>query len=281
MLETTGRSKNMVLEKIKGRNGLKLDLKDLDTPIDEARYLVFDTELTGLKLKKDSIVSIGAVKMAGGRIDVGDAYYRLVAPETDLTGQSVVIHGITPSEVSRCPNIDTVLPEFLDFCKDRIIVGHFVSIDLGFINKEMMRLYGSPMKSPAADTFIIYQWLRQSEEDACAYHESKQEDISLSALADKYDIPVSSAHNALDDAFVMARIFQRFISILPEFGVRNLKDLLRIGKPLKSKVSSAHNALDDAFVMARIFQRFISILPEFGVRNLKALLRIGKPLKSK
>lgn len=171
----------------------------------------------------------------GEDIDVGDAYYRLVVPRTDLIGESVVVHGITLSEVSECPEIDALLPEFLDFCGNRIIVGHFVSIDLGFINKEMMRLYGSPMKSPAVDTFIIYQWIRQRKENACAYHEARQEGIHLSALADKYGISVDSVHNSLDDAFVTAQIFQRFISILPGFGVRNLKDLLRIGKPLKSK----------------------------------------------
>ncbi|MBU2623250.1 MAG: 3'-5' exonuclease [Proteobacteria bacterium] len=220
---------------IKERTGPQPDSKHLDRPIDEVHYLVFDTALTGLKLKKDSIVSIGAVKMAGGKIEIGNTYYRLVAPRTDLTGQSVIIHGITPSEVSKEPDIDTLLPEFLGFCGNSIIVGHFISIDLGFINKEMMQLYGSPMKNQAVGTFILYQWIKQNEEEPCAYHESGQEDISLSALADKYGISVSSAHNALDDAYVTAQIFQRFISVLPGLGVRNLKDLLRIGKPLKSK----------------------------------------------
>ena len=166
---------------------------------------------------------------------MGDVYYRLVEPRTELTGQSVIIHGITPSEVSQSPDINTILPEFLGFCGNSIIVGHCVSIDLEFVNKEMMRLYGSPMKNPAIDICIIYQWIRRREEDACAYHDSRVEDITLSALANKYGVLVSNAHNALDDAFVTAQIFQRFISILRGFGVWTLKDLLRIGEPLKNQ----------------------------------------------
>ena len=73
--------------------------------IREARYVVFDTELTGLNVKKDSIVSIGALTMYGGKIDLNETYYRVVDPNAMLTGQSVLIHGITPSEASECPQM--------------------------------------------------------------------------------------------------------------------------------------------------------------------------------
>lgn len=204
---------------------------DRNTLIDETKYVVIDTELTGLDLKKGSIVSIGAVKMVGGRIDLGDIFYRLVNPETELTGQSIVIHGITPSEVVEMPEIDTALSEFLDFCGNDIIVGHFVSIDLNFINREMKRLYGFTVQNPAVDTYMIHEWMRQNDGDFSRHYGGMSEDADLFSIANKYRIPVSSAHNALNDAFVTAQLFQRFISFLPRFGVNTLGDLLRIGKP--------------------------------------------------
>jgi DNA polymerase-3 subunit epsilon len=200
-----------------------------DIPINEANYVVFDTELTGLKLKKDSVVSIGAVKMDGSRINLGDFFYRVVEPKTKLTGKSVVIHGITPSEASESPRIDILLPEFLDFCGDRIIIGHVVSIDLDFMNKEMKRVYGSALQNRAVDTLMIYQWIRKIEEKTCAYHGGSAESTDLFTLAEKYKIPVESAHNALDDAFVTAQLFQRFLSLLPGLGVSSVNDLLKIG----------------------------------------------------
>lgn len=204
---------------------------DLSTPLSQAAFVVFDTELTGLKPKKDSIVSIGAVRMRGQSILLGDTYYRLVEPRTTLTGRSVVVHGITPTEASAWPGIETLLPEFLDYCGDSVLVGHVVSIDLGFLNQDMKRLYGQPLANPAVDTFALYQWLRKRDEQACSYHEGMAEDTSLFGLARRHGIGVAEAHNALSDAYVTAQLFQRFLAGLAQQGIRTLGDLLRIGKP--------------------------------------------------
>jgi DNA polymerase-3 subunit epsilon len=203
---------------------------DLNTPIEHAKYVVFDTELTGLQPKKDSIVSIGAVKMQGGRINMSDFFYRVVEPRTKLTGASVLIHGITPTEASECPSIEVLFPEFLEYLGDCILVGHFVSVDMAFINLEMKRLYGLSLQKAVVDTYMIYKWMRQKEEDVCAYHGGISEDVSLSAIAAKYDIPVNGAHNSIEDAFVTAQLFQRFISFLPKFGIKTVGDLLKIGR---------------------------------------------------
>ncbi len=203
----------------------------LTSLLEDTRFVVFDTELTGLKLRKDSIVSIGAVKMAGGRIHLGDYFYRLVKPETALTGKSVLIHEITPEEVATCPDIETLLPEFLEFCRDSVLVGHFISVDLGFVDKELKRLYGRTLQCPAIDTQRVYRWLSQQRENGCAYHEQKVEELDLTALAARYRIPVARAHNALDDAYVTAQLFQRFLTELPGAGIRTVADLIRIGKP--------------------------------------------------
>ncbi len=199
--------------------------------LEDARFVVFDTELTGLKLRKDSIVSIGAVRMAGSRIYLGDYFYRLIRPECDLTAKSVLIHEITPEEVSACPDIDTLLPEFIEFCRDSVLVGHFVSVDVGFVNKELKRMYGRTLQCPAVDTQRIYRWLLQCRENVCAQHEEKIVDLDLKSLSARYRIPVSKAHNALDDAYVTAQLFQRFLAELPEAGIRTVGDLIRIGKP--------------------------------------------------
>jgi len=199
--------------------------------IEDARFVVFDTELTGLNLRKDSIVSIGAVKMAGGRIHLGDYFYRLVRPETALTGKSILIHELTPDEVAVCPDIETLLPEFIDFCRNCVLVGHFVSLDLGFLNKELKRLYNRTLQSPAIDTQRIYRWLTKKKKNGCSYHEEKSEDLDLTSLAAKYRIPASRAHNALDDAYVTAQLFQRFLTELPGAGIHTIADLIQIGKP--------------------------------------------------
>jgi DNA polymerase-3 subunit epsilon len=68
-----------------------------------------DTELTGLNERRDSIISIGAVRMTGAKIELGNSFHQLIKPESKFKPDSVVVHGITPSDVLEKPNIDAIL----------------------------------------------------------------------------------------------------------------------------------------------------------------------------
>jgi DNA polymerase-3 subunit epsilon len=200
-------------------------------PIGQCRYVVMDSELTGLDVKKDSIVSIGAVAMAGGKIILGETFYQMVFPETALRSESIVVHGIMPSEVVGKPSINAVLDDFLKFCDGAVVVGHFLSLDLAFLNKEMKRLQGRKFGQPVADTMKMHNWMQDQSRGARSQYDSYEENKDLFSLAKKYQIQVSAAHNALMDAFITAQLFQRFLSSLPALGVSTVKDLLRIAKP--------------------------------------------------
>ncbi len=202
----------------------------LKLPVDEACFVVIDTELTGLDPKRDSIVSLGAIKMTGGRIDFGKTFYRIVKPETDFTSESVVVHGITPSDVAELPAIDSVIGEFLAFCRGCIAAGHFLSLDLMFLNKEMKRLSLGTFDNPVVDTFRIHDWIARQGGDF-SRHFGENGDKDLFTIATKYGVQASGAHNALMDAFVTAQLFQRFLGFLSTLGVKNVRDLLRIGRP--------------------------------------------------
>jgi DNA polymerase-3 subunit epsilon len=204
---------------------------DLAMPIDAARYVVMDTELTGLDVRKDSIVSVGAVVMQGGRILLGETFYEMVAPETAMRSASIVIHGITPSDVAGKPSIDVVIEDLVKFCEGAVVVGHFLSLDLGFLNKEMKRQHNTKFPQPVADTLRAYEWMQDHSRGLRSQYDTCEENKDLFSLARKNNIPVSAAHNALMDAFITAQLFQRFLSLLPGLGVRTVKDLLRIAKP--------------------------------------------------
>jgi DNA polymerase-3 subunit epsilon len=200
------------------------------TPIDHCRYAVIDTELTGLDFKQDSIVSIGAVAMTGGSIHLGETFYEMVSPRTAFRSETVVVHGIMPSEVVDKPGAGAVISDLLKFCDGTVVVGHFLSLDLHFLNKELTAVSGRPFPNLVADTWRIHSWIQNQTEAACRdFGESGDRD--LFALAKKYNIPIPQAHDALGDAFITAQLFQRFLTILPGLGVGTIKDLLKIGKP--------------------------------------------------
>jgi DNA polymerase-3 subunit epsilon len=203
---------------------------DLSTPIDMCPYVVIDSELTGLNPKKDSIISIGALKMSGTMIKIGETFYEIVSPSTEFTAESVVVHGIMPAETTGKPSIGNVINDFLAFCEECVVVGHFISLDLTFINIELKKLYDRTFDNPVIDTYKIHDWIKHHSGDFSRHFRGDREK-DLFSIAKNYKIQITGLHNALMDAFITAQLFQRFLWYLPNLGVKTVKELLLIGKP--------------------------------------------------
>lgn len=198
-----------------------------DTP-----FVVLDTELTGLDERKDDIVSIGAVRMRGGRIELGGSFHELVNPKAVLDARSVVIHGITPSQVEARPPIDEVLTAFLAYVGDAVLVGHCLPVDLAFLNREARRVTGAPFRNRTVDTLSLSAWLRQRHADHPAFSGPPQ-GLGLFELARAFDIPVVEGHTALGDAYLTAQLLQRLLPLAAQAGVTHLASLLRVGDPAR------------------------------------------------
>jgi len=192
---------------------------------------VVDTELTGLKPRTDSVVSIGAIHMTGARIQLGHFFYRVVKPASALTGSSVVIHGITPTEAGEAPDFEVLLPEFLAFCESRIIVGYCINIDMIFLNREIRRIGGRPLRSPVIDILKLYAWVRRKQRNACAFDDCEDKSFDLTELAENFGIPANNVHNALSDAFITAQLFQQLLATAASYGLRRLDELLVVARP--------------------------------------------------
>jgi DNA polymerase-3 subunit epsilon len=203
---------------------------ELKAPIEGADFVAFDTELTGLDFKRDSMISIGAVRMRGGRILPGQTFYRLVRPDSELKSQGVVVHELTHSDLEKADPVEEVLCDFIDFIGDAILVGHFVFIDVNFVNRAMKRIFGVGLQSLSVDTSALHDWLYESDSHFARHHQGMSLKSDLFSLARKYGIEVEKAHNAMYDAYVTAQLFQRFLPFLPECGVRSLKELLMVSK---------------------------------------------------
>ena len=206
--------------------------QDTSTPVKEARYVVLDTELTGLDEKADSIISIGAVRVVGGRVLAGETFYMLVDPERSFKREGVIIHEITPSDVEEKPVIDEAIYEIIRFIGTDVVIGHCISIDLAFINRELARITGKRVKNPAVDTYLIHEWLKKA---SASYRDlfSHSGESSLYEIAGGLGISPNGAHNAEMDAYITAQLFQRYIPLLARAGIENLGGLLRVADPSK------------------------------------------------
>lgn len=193
-------------------------------------FVVFDTELSGLDAKKDFIVSIGAMKMTGGTIHISREFYRLVQPEGEISKKSVEIHGIVPSELKNEQSLVEVLPDFLDFITDAVLVGHFITIDIKFVNAALKKLGRKKLSNPALDTHTIHEWLYENGEEFRKHYPGLTDKTDLFSVAGRYGITIDTAHNALNDAFITAQLFQKFLYFLHAEGMHTLNDLITIGR---------------------------------------------------
>jgi DNA polymerase-3 subunit epsilon len=213
-----------------GRARLGWGASGPDPALQDLRFTVLDTELTGLDDRRDDIVSIGALHMQGDRIELGHTFQALVNPKAVLDGRTVVIHGITPSQLEAMPTIGAVLADFMAYAAGTVLVGHCLALDLAFLNRDARRLKLAPLGNPALDTVSLYGWLRQRSADHPAFSLDLP-GLSLFDLAAAFEIPVEAAHTAIGDAFVTAQLFQRLLPHLVQAGIDTTSGLRRVGDP--------------------------------------------------
>ncbi len=204
---------------------------DPKSQIGQADFVAFDTELTGLDFKQDSIISIGAVKLRGATILPVKTFYRLVKPECELKRKSVVVHELTHSDLECAEDILDVVGDFVKFVGNAVLIGHFVHIDLNFVNKVLQENFGVSLKNRAVDTATLHDWLYDNDSLFARHYQGMTTKSDLFSMARQYGVEEGKAHNAFSDAYITAQLFQRFVSFLPECGVRTIKDLLKIARP--------------------------------------------------
>lgn len=203
-----------------------LDVRDIKRALNEIEFVVFDTETTGLNAKRgDGIISISALRIKNGRIDLSDLFHELINPNCSIPPSSVIIHEIRPQILAGKPAFDQVLPRFIGYIGSSVLVAHNAKVDLSFLNREMIRLYGFPIQNRALDTIHVDQML--VSKTPFSERRKIRIDSSLGALAERYSVPMEGRHSSLGDALTTAQIFQKMIREAQTCGIVSLKDLVR------------------------------------------------------
>ena len=177
-------------------------------------YTVFDTETTGLHAAEgDEIISIGAVRVVGGRLLRGETFEQLVDPRRSIPAASQAIHGISARMVRGQPIIEEVLPRFARFAEDTVLVGHEVGFDLEFLQTKQDRA-GVQFGQPTLDTMLL-----------SAVVHAEHPDHSLEAIASRLGVSIIGRHTALGDAIVTGEILVRLLGLLEQRGLRTLGEV--------------------------------------------------------
>lgn len=158
-------------------------------------YTVIDFETTGIDSNNDSILEMAAVRVRGG--DIVDSFSSLVNPGVHISAKISQITGITDDMVVGSPSIQEVLPSFVNFIGDDILMGHNIRFDLRFLSKAYLNIIGPYYFCQCIDTLTIARSLYPDDE----HHR-------LQDLARKFSINPDAAHRALSDVTTTHQCFQ-------------------------------------------------------------------------
>ncbi len=178
-------------------------------------YIVFDIETTGFSSIRDRIIEIGAVKVVNG--EIVDRFSTFVNPERPIPFEITGLTGITDEMVMGAPAIGTVLPQFLEFAGDGVLVAHNAGFDVGFIEQNC-REQGLNDRFIYVDTVALARVLLPTL--------SK---YKLNIVAKALNISLENHHRAVDDAGATAEIFVKFVEMLKKDQVTTLKEVNRYG----------------------------------------------------
>lgn len=157
-------------------------------------YVCIDLETTGLDPKRDKIIEMGAVRVDNNQITA--QWESFVNPGRKLEERIVELTGIRDEQLVDAPKIEQILPEFLDFISDRVLLGHSVLFDFSFLKKAAVNERMS-FERQGIDTLKIARKYLQNLESR-----------SLEHLCKYYGIP-HSAHRALEDAKATVVLYGR------------------------------------------------------------------------
>ena len=182
-------------------DGVPLALNEKGQNLDDT-YVVFDLETTGFSPKNDSIIEIGAVKIKNGAIV--DNFSEFVNPKRTIPYKITELTGITDDMVRDAQTIEDVLPRFLDFIGESVVVAHNASFDCSFISKNCNDM-GLDFSPTVVDTVQVCRFL---------YPELKS--VKLNIVAKHLGVKLESHHRAVDDAKATADILIECIKKIKE-----------------------------------------------------------------
>ncbi|MFY8273425.1 3'-5' exonuclease [Pseudoalteromonas sp. SSDWG2] len=187
----------------------KAGLCNGQTTVANAQFVALDFETTGLNSDTDDIVSIGLVPFDWQRIYCHQSRHWVVQPKSKLNQESVVIHGITHSDVEAAPDLMSVLTPLLEAIQGRVVVVHYHPIERTFLANALLKRIGEGIEFATIDTMEIERLALNSRRGVIGkLLREKIPSLRLADCRERYNLPLYSAHNAFTDALATAELLQ-------------------------------------------------------------------------
>ncbi len=205
-----------------------------DPSLLETGFVVFDLETTGLSHASARICEIGAVQIRA--LELGESFQTLVAPRTPLPQAVRRLTGLADGELRRAPEIRVALRRFSAFAGESILVAHNARFDVGFVNRELVRITGKRLAVAAIDTVALARNLLHG----------RGQRTSLASLSHFFGVSVQPCHRALPDAQATSEVFLRLVELARERGASTLAELEELAAPRPRRIQAKRGLVHGA-----------------------------------
>jgi DNA polymerase-3 subunit epsilon len=197
-----------MLDKLK-RSWWRRRLKDpayarLFEPYDGDELVSIDCETTGLDVKRDQILSIGAIKVKGDAILTSQRLDFLVKPREPVSQKTILIHHIRPIDLEDAIPVENAMHRVLDFIGPRPLVGYFLEFDTAMLEKYVRPMIGTPLPNRRIEVSSLYYDWRARQLPAGA-----NIDLQFETIRQRLELPRRAAHDAFNDALITAMMYLR------------------------------------------------------------------------
>lgn len=202
-------------------NWRQLPSPNLNASHAQQRYVVVDVESSGLDMKKDRLISIGAVALVDGRLDFSDAFQVILRQAQVSTHANILIHGIGGSAQSE--GVDPVegLLAFMQYVGKAPLVAYHAFFDQSMIGKATREYLGMEPDLPWIDLAWVLPDLFSFRGDA---------NVPLDDWLRHFEIENILRHNAVSDAYATAKLLQVAIAGALQKGANSPASFMRIEK---------------------------------------------------
>ena len=235
-----------------------------DPLLEEAEFVVFDLETTGLSAVNDRICESGAVR--GRALEPTDVFQSLVNPRVGLPDRVARLTGLREQELRNAPSVSTVLRRFLSFAGDDLLVAHNARFDQRFLERQLVAVHGRRLSEPPLCTAALARRLL----------DGRVRRVGLASLAHFFGVPSRPCHRALPDAEATAQVLVHLIGLAQEHGARRLSDLRTLAAPRKRRVYDKRSLARGAPTRPGVYlfrDRHEQVLYVGRARDLRARLR--------
>jgi DNA polymerase-3 subunit epsilon len=170
-------------------------------------WVSLDCETTGLNVRTDEIIAIGAVRIVGNCIMTSERFEVLVRPERGVSADSVRIHRLRESDVAQGLPIDDALKRLMHFIGSRPLVGYYLEFDVAMLNRALFPMLGQGLPQAKIEVSALYHDYKFRQLPPYQQQANVDIDLRFDTLMQDLALPRRNAHDAINDAVMAALAF--------------------------------------------------------------------------